>query len=115
VGPGGAGRRGGGGGGEGAAESGSADDPQALAGAFGGFQQIQELLRPPGSRTAVNLFGGGGGGGFGNQTPLAQPGDYLVTLRVGNDVQRQVLRVEHVRDSSSPFIGELQTEDPRKK
>src|SRR5439155_1253459 len=50
--------------------------------------------------------GGGGGGGFGGrQAPIAQTGDYLVTLKVGNEVQRQVLRVEHVRDSSSPFVS----------
>ena len=50
--------------------------------------------------------GGGGGGGFGgNQPPLAQTGDYLVTLRVGNEVQRQVLRVEHVRGTTIPVVS----------
>src|ERR1051325_10743726 len=90
---------GGGGGGEGAAGEGNVQD---LANAFpGGFQEIQALLRPAGQRGG----GGGGGGGFGgNQAPIAQTGDYLVTLKVGNEVQRQVLRVEHVNTSGTPTV-----------
>ena len=92
---------GGGGGGRGGAMN------RAMAGAFGGaeemraafpggFQDIQALFRVPG--TNVSALGGGGGGGFfgGNQAPMAQTGTYLVTLKVGNEVQRQTLRVEHV-------------------
>lgn len=81
---------------------GAEGSPQDLLNAFpGGFQEIQALLRPPGQRGG----GGGGLGGFGNQPPIARTGDYLVTLRVGNDVQRQVLRVEHVRDASSSTLS----------
>lgn len=74
----------------------------------GGFQEIQQLFQVPG-RPGVSALGGGGfgggGGGFGgNQAPLAQTGDYVVTLKVGNDVQRQLLRVEHVGTSFMPVI-----------
>jgi hypothetical protein len=31
---------------------------------------------------------------------MSATGDYLVTIRVGSEVQKQVLRVEHVRDGS---------------
>jgi hypothetical protein len=51
----------------------------------------------------VSAFGGGGGGGFfgGNQAPLAQTGHYMVTLKVGNETQRQMLRVEQVGDAGA--------------
>ena len=101
---------GGGGGGESAGEGaqGGTGDLTELASAFpGGFQEIQALLRPPGQR--------GGGGGFfgGRQAPIAQTGDYLVTLKVGNDIQRQVLRVEHVKDSTSPIISNSLVDEPK--
>jgi hypothetical protein len=53
-------------------------------------QDFVRLIRPPGQ--------GGGGGGFGAQrlAPLVATGDYLVTLEVGGQRQRQVLRVERV-------------------
>ena len=103
---GGRGGGGGGGGGESTGEGGGggAGDIQEIADAVGGFQELQALFRPPGQRGG----GGGGGGGFfgGRQPPVAQTGDYLVTLKVGSETQRQVLRVEHVRDSASPVITE---------
>jgi hypothetical protein len=80
----------------------------------GGFQELAQLFQVPG-RTGLSALGGGGfgggggggGGGFGgNQAPIAATGDYLVTLRVGNESQRQVLRVEHVRDSSSSIVSD---------
>jgi len=80
---------------------------EELQAAFpGGFQEIQALFQVPG-RPGISAFGGGGGGGGGfggNQPPLAQTGDYLVTLKVGNEIQRQVLRVEHVRDGGTGII-----------
>lgn len=80
--------------------------PEEMMEAFpGGFQEITALFQVPG-RPGISAFGGGGGGGGGgfggNQAPLAQTGDYLVTLRVGNEVQRQVLRVEHVTTRGEP-------------
>jgi hypothetical protein len=51
-------------------------------------QDFIRLIRPPGQ----------GGGGFGSQrlAPLVATGDYLVTLEVGGQRHRQVLRVERV-------------------
>jgi hypothetical protein len=44
---------------------------------------------------AIGLTGGGGGGGFGGGgAPVAEPGDYLVTMTVGGQTYRQTLRVE---------------------
>ncbi len=56
------------------------------------IQDFVRLTRLPGQG------GGGGGGGFGGQrqAPLVATGDYLVTLEVGGQRQRQVLRVERV-------------------
>jgi hypothetical protein len=85
----------------------------------GGLQEIAQLFQVPG-RTGLSAFGGGGfgggggggGGGFGGGgAPLATTGDYLVTLRVGNEVQRQVLRVEHVRDAMGPIMGNFQNDE----
>jgi hypothetical protein len=100
---------GGGGGGGAAAMTQAFGGPEEMMAAFpGGFQEIQALFQVPG-RPGVSALGGGGGGGGGgfggNQPPLAQTGDYLVTLRVGNEVQRQVLRVEHVRGTTIPVVS----------
>jgi hypothetical protein len=105
------GNQGGGGGGGGNAARSAAmaqafGGPEEMMEAFpGGFQEIIALFQVPG-RPGISAFGGGGGGGGGgfggNQAPLAQTGDYLVTLRVGNEVQRQVLRVEHVTTRGEP-------------
>jgi hypothetical protein len=73
------------------------------------------LFQVPG-RPGLSAFGGGGGGGGGgfggNQPPIARTGDYLVTLRVGNDVQRQVLRVEDVRAGTSATSITSQQQQP---
>ena len=61
---------------------------------------MQQLFQVPGRPGVGGLFTGGGGFGF-NQAPIAPTGEYLVTLKVGNDLHRQVLRVEHVRDTDS--------------
>jgi hypothetical protein len=55
-------------------------------------QDFVRLTRLPGQG------GGGGGGGFGGQrqAPIVATGDYLVTLEVGGQRHRQVLRVERV-------------------
>jgi hypothetical protein len=54
-------------------------------------QDFIRLIRPAGQ-------GGGGGGGFGagRGAPVVATGDYLVTLEVGGQRLRQVLRVERV-------------------
>ena len=100
---GGGGRRGGGA--AGAAISGAFGSPEDLQAAFpGGFRQIMELFEVPG-RSSVSVFGGGGGGFGGGGRPAVQTSDYLVTLKVGNEIQRQVLRVEHVRPGSTPMVS----------
>ncbi len=100
---------GGGGGGANAAMTQAFGSPEEmLAACPGGFQEIQALFQVPGRPgiSALGGGGGGGGGGFGgNQPPLAQTGDYLVTLKVGNEIQRQVLRVEHVRTGGTTVMS----------
>ena len=96
---------GGGGGGEGTGGGGE-QSPAELANAFpGGFQELQQLLRPPGQQGGR----GGGGGGFGRgQAPVVAAGDYLVTLTVGGKAYKQLLRVERVSggdDSGGGFGG----------
>jgi photosystem II stability/assembly factor-like uncharacterized protein len=67
-------------------------------------------IRPPaGGR------GGGGGGGRGGAPGafMANTGEYLVTLKVGDQTLRQVLRVERVSggdDVANPFGGEKERE-----
>ena len=101
----------------GAAVTGAFGSPQDLMAAFpGGFQEIQALFQVPG-RPGLGGFGGGGGGGGGGgfgggQSPLAQTGDYLVTLRVGSVIQRQVLRLEHVAAGGSGVV--LTTPDDKR-
>ena len=79
--------------------------PEEMMAAFpGGFQEIMALFQVPG-RPNVSAFGGGGGGFFGgNQAPTAQTGDYVVTLKVGGETQRQLLRVEHVDPTFMPVM-----------
>ncbi len=91
--------------------AGGEQSPMAMFDAFpGGMEAFSELLRVPGShvtagRGAFALFGGGGGGRS-NQPPVVNTGEYLVTLKVGNQTSKQVLRVERVsggEDVSSGF------------
>jgi len=81
------------------------------------LQQLATLLRPPGTT------GGGGFGGFNAlatallgqrpPAPLAATGDYLVTLKVGDQTMRQVLRVERLPGAGEPgfFGGETDGSD----
>ena len=91
--------RGGGGGGqqEGAAEA--APDASQLG-------QLAALFRPAGG-------GGGGFGGGGGQAPLVDTGDYLITITIGGEKVKQVLRVERLPGGgggAGPF-GEEDDED----
>jgi hypothetical protein len=71
--------------GEGAGESAAPVDQGQLG-------QIAQLFRTGGGG------GGGGGGGFGGRggAPLVGTGDYLVTITVGGERQKQVLHVERL-------------------
>jgi hypothetical protein len=77
----------------------------------GGAEELGQLLRPPGQRGGRGGFGAifGFGGGRGNQAPVVNSGDYLVTLSVGGRTYKQVLRVERASggdDVSSGFQNE---------
>ena len=94
-------------GGEGG-QANEANPLDAVANMFpNGFQDLQDLLRVPGARTGGR---GGRGGGFGGgQAPTVNSGDYLVTLKIGGQTLKQLLRVERVSggdDSGSPFQEE---------
>ena len=45
-------------------------------------------------RATGAMGAGGGGGGFGGGAPVAEPGDYLVSMTVDGQTYRQTLRVE---------------------
>jgi hypothetical protein len=66
--------------------------------------------------TGAPAGGRGGGGGGGPATPVVDTGDYLVTLRVGGQTQRQVLRVERVSGGEDTGgNGEERGDRPRSK
>ncbi|HEX5580569.1 MAG TPA: hypothetical protein VFX39_03260 [Gemmatimonadaceae bacterium] len=75
-----------------APQAGQVDVMGALESFPGGARGFQELLRPPGVRTAPAFGGGFGGGGSG----VTESGDFLVTLVVNGTTSHQVLRVEAV-------------------
>jgi photosystem II stability/assembly factor-like uncharacterized protein len=83
-------------GGRAVAQSEAAGDVEAIDPSF--TQDFVRLLRLPGQ--------GGGGGGFGAQrlAPLVATGDYLVTLEVGGQRQRQILRVERIGASEAGLV-----------
>jgi hypothetical protein len=68
------------------------------------MREVFQLVRIPGSSYPA-------GRGFGGRSaPMAGTGDYLVTMTVGGQVQRQTVHVERSPglddDSSSGFGGE---------
>jgi photosystem II stability/assembly factor-like uncharacterized protein len=70
---------------------------------FGQMRQLADLVNPGGGLGA--LFRGGGGG----QAPLAGPGAYTVTLKVGDQTFKQTLKVERQEGytgDNSPFEAE---------
>jgi hypothetical protein len=96
----GAGGRGGAGGGAGGAAAGMA------AQMMGGLDQ-NELFNV---MRAIGVMGGGGGGGFGGGgVPIAETGDYLVSITVDGQTMKQPLRVERrAGGASSGFPFELE-------
>jgi photosystem II stability/assembly factor-like uncharacterized protein len=93
--------------GQAGAQAGGENPMDAINAAFpGGFRELQDLLRYPGQRTGGRGFGGFG---FGGGAPIVNSGDYLVTLKIGNQTYQQVLRVERVaggEQGDSPFEEE---------
>ncbi|MEX2182516.1 MAG: hypothetical protein WD771_10770 [Gemmatimonadaceae bacterium] len=59
---------------------------------------------------ALGVTGGGGGGGFGGApTPVAEPGDYVVSLTVDGETHRQTLRVERASGgATTAFPAEVE-------
>ena len=59
---------------------------------------------------AIGVTGGGGGGGFfGGANLTVAPGDYLVSMTVGGETQKQTLRVERsVGGGASGFPFEVE-------
>jgi hypothetical protein len=116
------GRGGAGQGGEGA-QAGGEENIQDMLNSFpGGAQEFGELLRPPGQRGGRGGGGFGGlfgfGGGRGNQAPVVNTGDYLVTLQVGGRTYKQVLRVERMSggdDTGFNFGSDDEDRNPVKK
>ncbi|MBL0179220.1 MAG: hypothetical protein IPP98_08865 [Gemmatimonadetes bacterium] len=102
---------GGGGGGGGRGAGGAAGLLAQAAGADSALARtVAGLVTLPG---AAQGFGGGGGGGFGGRGGAAQPGDYLVIVRVGGTISKQVLRVERTASmfSGNPFQLQGQDDD----
>jgi hypothetical protein len=69
---------------------------------MGGLQEVFGALRE--AIPGFNPMGGGGRGGRGGgggQAPLAESGDYRVTLTAGGRTMSQVLRVEKLANAGS--------------
>lgn len=71
---------------------------------FGRMRELANLIMPgAGIGSLFRRFGGGRGGG---QAPLAEPGDYTLTLKVGDRTFTQTLKVDRVGEltgENSPF------------
>ncbi|MBP7549717.1 MAG: hypothetical protein KA761_05480 [Gemmatimonadaceae bacterium] len=116
---------GGGGGGFGGAGPQRWVDRPGEQGAPAGGQGGRGAAPPPGGQQAMGLDqsqlfdimralgvtqgGGGGGGGFGGAVPIANEGDYLVSMTVDGQTMKQVLRVERrAGGDSSGFPFEVE-------
>jgi hypothetical protein len=69
-------------------------------------QQLMSVLQAVAGRQGMAMFFGGGGRRQGAGAPVVGTGDYLVSISVGGQTYKQVLRVERVSGSGgggSPF------------
>jgi hypothetical protein len=82
-------------GGRGAGGGGGAPDMGGLQEVFGALREAIPGFNPMGGG------GRGGRGGGGGQAPLAESGDYRVTLTAGGRTMSQVLRVEKLANAGS--------------
>lgn len=81
----------------------------AGAGAPPDQQQLMTVLQAVVGRSGMAMFFGGGGRRGGGGAPLVGTGDYLVSITVGGQTYKQVLRVERVSGGSGsgfPFSEE---------
>jgi photosystem II stability/assembly factor-like uncharacterized protein len=72
-------------------------------------QQLFSVLQAVAGRSGMAMFFGGGGRRGGGGAPLVGTGDYLVSITVGGQTYKQVLRVERVSGGSGtgfPFSEE---------
>jgi hypothetical protein len=73
---------------------------------FGRMRELAGMIMPGAS--VGSIFRRFGGGRRGGQAPLAEPGEYALTLKAGDRVFTQTLSVERVGEltgDSSPFEG----------
>jgi hypothetical protein len=69
-------------------------------------QQLMSVLQAVAGRQGMAMFFGGGGRRQGAGAPVVGTGDYLVSISVGGQTYKQVLRVERVSGTGgggSPF------------
>ena len=57
---------------------------------------IQDAMRALGG--GAGAFLGAGGGGRRGFSPMVRSGDYKIVLKLGSDVQTQMLRIERIGD-----------------
>ena len=72
------------------------------------MSQVTDALR------AADLFGRGRNpfAPRSGQTPFVASGDYLVSINVGGQTLRQVLRVERIGSSGTPIIANEEDDSP---
>ena len=87
----------------------------AGAGAPPDQQQLMSVLQAVAGRGGMAMFFGGGGRRGGGGAPTVGTGDYLVSITVGGQTYKQVLRVERVSGSGGggfPFEEDDEDHEP---
>ena len=86
-----------------AAAPGAAGAPGGAPTGFGDFSEMMASMAP--IQDAMRALGGGagaflgaGGGGRRGFSPMVRSGDYKIVLKLGSDVQKQMLRIERIGD-----------------
>ncbi len=72
-------------------------------------ETVTQLIESTGSRAGRGGRGGGGGGGFGGGGATVTPGDYLVTVRIGDKTSKTIVHVERAMQSGSAGTGDTPT------
>jgi hypothetical protein len=99
--------------GEGAAPRAPGAGAAGSGGGATGGQDIDPELRSDimGVLRSSGALQGGGGGGRRGGAPFVMSGDYLVTVTLGGQTQRQVLRVERVSGDGGEAVASMLQED----